>query len=920
MKKVFYILTILVMGLVLVSCGGNEPEVDGAIAKLETAKTSLNAVISDPNNITEGFSVPTTLIGGVSATWESDEPGVVSFAAPASGVSVATVNRPALGDGDATVVITATLSIPSELEGADDLSDTYSLTLTVKENTVADLVVESVADVLAITDEAYDGTYQVTLANLTVFAKGDDAAFAYDGTGSIEIYGGASADMEVGKVYTVAGTIEWYFGLWEITGSTATEQASATAVFPTQESITDVPAYLTALKADGADTPAKTDISNGSFEPIYAEVTGKVYVIPGDDSNYNTYIVGSTVDTSTLTGTPTDTEGFMVYYHTNDLPYLRLYNGLEVTMDIVIYTYRSNNSAFAIYYVGGPAGIEANVSDAEAIAIDAGALDIPASSAEALTLDLPTTGVNGSTIVWSFTDSEDANNSYVDLATGAATVPEGSQVTVSITATLTLNDETTSVVFEIKLGEYPLSTIADAKALDSDVTVRIQGYVIGYSANKTIAVQDATGALAVFNYDGVEDLEALIGHNVEIIGVTDLHNGLEQIGAPYTVTDLGEADAPEALDLSTVAVWDDESLVDYQATLVSIADLKVTAWSDASYGNIEMTLLDETTGNELSFKWDSRVTAIGDASFLQGLSVGDYVTFTGAVLNWSNGPQLTVSNANQVAAGTAPVLTDANYVVLDAKEISITTSIATAGTLTLPTTGTNGSDIAWSFTDSADTDNSLIDLSTGAVTLPTTEGTVEVGLTATVTKGTETETVEFVVSITYTATIATDLFISEYIEGSSNNKAIEIYNGTGADVDLTAYVINTYSATDGMVPTTAKYTLDLTGTLAAGDVLVIYNSSAGAEIAAVGDVTSTITYYNGDDAVALLKNDVIIDIVGAIDVVDPGSSWPVNTGATAEYTLVRAGSVTGPNATFTEAEWVVYPQDTFDYLGTHMMD
>ena len=31
-----------------------------------------------------------------------------------------------------------------------------------------------------------------------------------------------------------------------------------------------------------------------------------------------------------------------------------------------------------------------------------------------------------------------------------------------------------------------------------------------------------------------------------------------------------------------------------------------------------------------------------------------------------------------------------------------------------------------------------------------------------------------------------DLFISEYVEGSSNNKAIEIFNGTGAPVDLAA--------------------------------------------------------------------------------------------------------------------------------------
>jgi predicted extracellular nuclease len=38
-----------------------------------------------------------------------------------------------------------------------------------------------------------------------------------------------------------------------------------------------------------------------------------------------------------------------------------------------------------------------------------------------------------------------------------------------------------------------------------------------------------------------------------------------------------------------------------------------------------------------------------------------------------------------------------------------------------------------------------------------------------------------------------DLFFSEYIEGSSNNKALEIYNGTGAAIDLAAagYVVQT---------------------------------------------------------------------------------------------------------------------------------
>ena len=35
------------------------------------------------------------------------------------------------------------------------------------------------------------------------------------------------------------------------------------------------------------------------------------------------------------------------------------------------------------------------------------------------------------------------------------------------------------------------------------------------------------------------------------------------------------------------------------------------------------------------------------------------------------------------------------------------------------------------------------------------------------------------------AAAPTELFISEYVEGSSNNKALELYNGTGTAVTLT---------------------------------------------------------------------------------------------------------------------------------------
>ena len=76
----------------------------------------------------------------------------------------------------------------------------------------------------------------------------------------------------------------------------------------------------------------------------------------------------------------------------------------------------------------------------------------------------------------------------------------------------------------------------------------------------------------------------------------------------------------------------------------------------------------------------------------------------------------------------------------------------------------------------------------------------------------------------------TDLFISEYIEGSSNNKAIEIYNGTGAAVDLAAAGYNLQVFFNGA--TSAGLTISLAGTVAAGDVFVVAQASANAAILA----------------------------------------------------------------------------------------
>lgn len=106
-------------------------------------------------------------------------------------------------------------------------------------------------------------------------------------------------------------------------------------------------------------------------------------------------------------------------------------------------------------------------------------------------------------------------------------------------------------------------------------------------------------------------------------------------------------------------------------------------------------------------------------------------------------------------------------------------------------------------------------------------------------------------SHTVTCGPAQDLFFAEYVEGSSYNKAIEIYNGTGAAINLGAggYIVEIYfngSSTPGS-------TINLSGTVADGDVFVLADDGAGTAISEEADQISTFNFFNGDDAVVLRK-------------------------------------------------------------------
>ena len=175
-------------------------------------------------------------------------------------------------------------------------------------------------------------------------------------------------------------------------------------------------------------------------------------------------------------------------------------------------------------------------------------------------------------------------------------------------------------------------------------------------------------------------------------------------------------------------------------------------------------------------------------------------------------------------------------------------------------------------------------------------------------------------------------FFSEYIEGSSNNKALEVYNGTGETINLDNYRIGQSVNGGGWL---FYHTFPAGATLANGDVWVLTTNEANAQLQAVADEIlsyPSVTHHNGNDARSLeVTTDggstwTIIDIIGIPDE-DPGDGWEVAgvAAATKDHTLVRKPGISqgttdwaasaGTNAD--DSQWIVYPQDTFEYLGSH---
>lgn len=172
----------------------------------------------------------------------------------------------------------------------------------------------------------------------------------------------------------------------------------------------------------------------------------------------------------------------------------------------------------------------------------------------------------------------------------------------------------------------------------------------------------------------------------------------------------------------------------------------------------------------------------------------------------------------------------------------------------------------------------------------------------------------FTASLSFAQTDCSDLYFSEYIEGGSSNKALEIYNPSSSTIDLSGYAVALFS--NGA--TTPGSVLYLDGMLASGEVYTIVNSSASSTLTAIADTTHSVTNFNGNDAVVLgdATNLIAIDVIGEVG---KSTTWTVGTGSTSDNTLVRKSSIKVGETDWSKGDdtWDVYTKDEFKYFGSH---
>ncbi len=435
-------------------------------------------------------------------------------------------------------------------------------------------------------------------------------------------------------------------------------------------------------------------------------------------------------------------------------------------------------------------------------------------------------------------------------------------------------------VEEIETVEY--MSVAEARQQTAGTSVNVEGIVGAVNARSYMLVDATDNLTYLLAYKNSTLTEVKVGDKVQISGTMAEYGEMPQISSPVVNNVVSNAPVaypePVVLDgagVNALAASPECKFIQFSGILNVSGDFYNIAIGGANYtGSISYPAEDLSEFNGMNITVTGYFNGISGTStkyfniLITGIEAAPYCNVTPSTMSVT------------AEAGTTTFNISSNeYWMVESNNPAYTVS---------PEEGTGDATIT--------------------VTYPANEGAdpVEVIFTVLSDSGVE-KTVTLTQRVAGQIIEPTELFISEYVEGSGNNKYIEIYNPTSNTIDLSDYTLEIYS--NGKTTSTS---VKLEGSIESKTALVYANSSADLYEVPKERKSGSIS-FNGEkgDAIALSKNGVNIDVWGII-------------GSTADYgkdvTMRRNPDVSGPSAEFIESQWTTYSKDDVSDLGKHTMN
>jgi hypothetical protein len=818
---------------------------------LADAVQKLSLDVTDVLAVTSDITLETEGLHGAVITWSSSNTDVIA--------NDGKVTRPAIGAGNANVTLTATLTI-----GKEEITKDFALK-------VLEAVPVVVMDLARFNSSEVANGDIVEFTGIvtgTIDGKGFHVA---DASGFGYVYEGKEATVAIGDEVTVSGAKKTFYNIIELVDVTSVVVNSSN---------NDIPAF--------ADTTIAAIYANDNTDSsIYNKmISFDGYVtVQGPSGKENAFLSWYTAEL--------DLQQVEVYYKSggdDKITAIKALDGKLANVDGIFMDYFSSAPAHYRISVNTPGEVTEGVAltDLEKanLTLAFTNLNIMSTTGIDYNLTLPTTSdYTGVDITWTTSDAA------VITADGVVTQISGSDQTATLTASVNVNGVTATKVYSLTILDEDSSvpvTLTDALALADDTDVLVKAVVAGFNyANKPF-FQDTDGT-GIYLHQVVEGIA--VGDEVIVRATMSSYNGIRQF---------------KDLILVKVVSQDNVVFVNTTATPEEVGAKDAMPTTQNRLYKMELTVATLESGDYTLYTGDgtSFFSSYTSGSYLRDvLADGSKITYTFFVTGLAGDNikmeiiDTELTTVQNLAAVKSMIAVSGNIF----EDLELVTALEA-----------NDAVITWTSSDAAVAAD-------GTVTRPAigAEDTT-VTLTASIVIGTEAaveKTYTVVVLAAVEASTGSDLFISEYIEGSGNNKAIEIYNPTGDVVDLSSYSV-TLNYGSGTV------TVELTGTLASGEVVVYCNSQMDADTALVTECDSTLSYptsfltFNGDDTLQLSKSGIVIDQFG-VDADAGGDDYAKN------QVWVRNAAVVAGTDTFDQTEWTVVATDgVVDYLtiGSHTCD